>query len=327
MTRPLLVFSAVTAILASVITSQAQTAKVYRVAWIAPARPAAEASPTFNTFRQEMRRWGYVEGENITFDLRYVEAKPERISGVVGELVRQNVDVIVAVSQPTVQAAQQATRTIPIVMFGVGDPVATGIVASLSHPGGNITGLSQLSPELSVKRLELLRDVRPGVTRVAVLTNPTNPSNAPQLRDIKAAAHALGIQLQLLEVRAPQDLQRAFQAAMRERAGALIALDDLFIFTQRIQIVGLAEKSRLPAIYGWPEFAESGGLMSYGVEFQDMARRTAILVDRILRGAKPADLPVEQPTKFKLVINLKTAKVLGLTIPSSLRLRADTLIE
>jgi putative tryptophan/tyrosine transport system substrate-binding protein len=323
MTRTLLVFSAVTAILASVITSQAQTAKVYRVAWIAPERPGA----IFNTFRQEMRRWGYVEGENLTFELRIVEAKPERISGVVGELVRLNVDVIVAVFQPTVQAVQQATKTIPIVMFAVGDPVATEIVTSLSQPGGNITGLSQLSPELSVKRLELLRDVRPRVTRVAVLSNPTNPSNAPQLRDIKAAARALGIQLQLLEVRAPQDLEGAFQAAMRERAGALIALDDPFIFTQRIQIVVLAEKSRLPAITGWPQFPESGGLMSYGADYQDMARRAAVLVDKILRGAKPADLPVEQPTKFELVINLRTAKVLGLTIPSSLRLRADKLIE
>ena len=327
MTRTLLVFSAVTAILASVITSPAQTAKVYRVAWIAPTRPAAEANPTFNTFRQEMGRWGYVEGENLTFELRYVEAKPEQISGVMGELVRLNVDVIVAVSQPTVQAAREATKTIPIVMFAVGDPVATEIVTSLSQPGGNITGLSQLSPELSVKRLELLRDVSPGVTRVAVLSNPTNPSNAPQLRDIKAAAHALGIQLQLLEVRAPQDLEGAFQAARRERAGALIALDDLFIFTQRVRIVALADKSRLPAIFGWPIFAESGGLMSYGVDFQEMARRTAVLVDRILRGTKPADLPVEQPTKFELVINLRTAKVLGLTIPSSLRLRADKLIE
>ena len=326
MTRTLLVFSTITAILASVITSRAQTVKVYRVAWITPT-PAAEASPSFNTFRREMRRWGYVEGENLTFELRSVEAKHEQIAGVVGELIRLNVDVIVAVSQPTVQAAQQATKTIPIVMFGVGDPVATGLVASLSRPGGNITGLSQVSPELSVKRLELLREVRPGVARVAVLSNPTNPSNAPQLRDIKVAVHALGIQLQLLEVRAPQDLEGAFQAATRERAGALIALDDLFIFTQRIRIVALAAKSRLPAIYGWPIFAESGGLMSYGVDFQDMARRTAVFVDRILRGAKPADLPVEQPTKFELVINLKTAKVLGLIIPSSLRLRADQLIE
>ena len=331
MTRTLLVFSMITAILAAVFTAQAQTtARVYRVGWITPwsvAEFTGDSNPRFNTFRQEMRQRGYVEGENLIFELRSVEARPERLSEVVGELIRLNVDVIVAVAQPTVQAAQQATTKIPIVMFGVGDPVATGIVASLARPGGNITGLSQLSPELSGKRLELLKEVLPGVSRVAVLWNPTNPSNAPQIRDIRIAAQALGIQLQLLEVRAPQDLEGAFQAATRARAGALITLDDLFIFTHRLRIVALAAMSRLPAIYGWPTFAEAGGLMSYSPDFRDMYRQAALFVDKILKGAKPADLPVEQPTKFELVINLKTAKVLGLMIPSSLRLRADQVIE
>ena len=212
-------------------------------------------------------------------------------------------------------------------MVGVGDPVATGLVASLARPGGNVTGLSQLSPELSGKRLDLLKAVVPGVSRVAILWNPTNPTNAPQLTETKVAAQALGVQLQLMEVRSPQDFESKFQAATRERAGALITLDDLLIFTHRIQIVALAAKSRLPAIYGWSAFAEAGGLMSYGPDFQDMYRQAAVFVDKILKGAKPGDLPVERPTKFELVINLKTAKAFGLTIPQSILQRADLVIE
>jgi putative ABC transport system substrate-binding protein len=212
-------------------------------------------------------------------------------------------------------------------MFSVGDPVSAGFVASLARPGGNITGLSQVSPQLSAKRLELLREAVPEVSRVAVLWNPTNPTNAPQLGATKVAAQALGVQLQLLEVRGPQDLESAFEAATRRRAGALITLDDLFIFTQRMRIIALAAKHRLPAIYGWLVFPEAGGLMSYGPDFQDMARQTAVFVDKILKGASPADLPVEQPTKFELVINLKTAKALGLTIPPLLLQRADQVIE
>jgi putative ABC transport system substrate-binding protein len=306
------------------------TGKVYRVGWIAPT-PVAElisdSNPRFNTFRREMRHRGYVEGQNLFLELRSAEGKLDRISEVVGELVRLNVDVIVAVAAPTVQAIQQATTKIPIVMFGVGDPVSAGFVASLARPGGNITGLSQVSPQLSAKRLELLREAVPEVSRVAVLWNPTNPTNAPQLGATKVAAQALGVQLQLLEVRGPQDLESAFEAATRRRAGALITLDDLFIFTQRMRIIALAAKHRLPAIYGWLVFPEAGGLMSYGPDFQDMARQTAVFVDKILKGASPADLPVGQPTKFELVINLKTAKALGLTIPPLLLQRADQVIE
>jgi putative tryptophan/tyrosine transport system substrate-binding protein len=276
--------------------------------------------------RPEMRQRGYVEGQNLGLELRYVEGRLERVSEVVGELVRVNVDVIVAVSAPIIQAAQQATRKIPIVMVGVGDPVATGFVASLARPRGNITDLSQGSPELSAKRLALLKEVIPEVSR-AVLTNATNPSNASQIRDIQAAAKALGVQLQLLEVRRPQDLESAFQAAARGRVGALVTLDDLFIFTQRMRIVAHAAESRLPGICAWPHFPQTGGLMSYGPDFRDMYRQAAVFVDKILTGAKPADLPVEHPTKFELVINLKTAKALGLMIPSSLRLRADQVIE
>jgi putative ABC transport system substrate-binding protein len=320
-------FVTMTAILGAVVTGEAQTAtRTYRVAWITPT-PVAEGSPNFNAFRQELRQRGYVEGENLTVELRSVEAEPERLSAVMGELISLKVDVLVAVSQPTVQAAQQATRSIPIVMFGVGDPVATGLVASLGRPGGNITGLSQLSPELAGKRLELLKEALPKTSRVAVLWNPTNPSNAPQIKGLQGAARTLRMQLQLLEVSGPQDLEGAFRAATRERAGALMVLDDLFIFTQRSRIIALAARSRLPAIYGWPAFPQSGGLMSYSPDFQDMGRRAAVFVDKILKGTKPADLPVEQPTKFELVINRGAAKALDLTIPSSLLLRADRVIE
>jgi putative tryptophan/tyrosine transport system substrate-binding protein len=313
------------------LATQAQTAgKVYRVGYIGPTPVAtiiSDPAQPFNSFRREMRQRGYVEGQNLVLELRSVEGRLERVSEVVGELVRLNADVIVAVSNPVVQAAQQATRKIPIVMVGVGDPVATGLVASLARPGGNITGLSQLSPELSGKRLDLLKEVVPGVSRVAILWNPTNPSNAPQLGETKVAAQAFGVQLQLLEVRGPHDFESAFQAATRGHAGALITLDDLLIFTHRIQIVALAAKSRLPAIYGWSAFAAAGGLMSYGPDFQDMYRQAAVFVAKILKGAKPGELPVEQPTKFELVINLKTAKTLGLTIPPALLGRADEVIQ
>ena len=327
MTRKALAVSTITAILAVVVTSHAQMAtRVYRVAWVTPT-PAAEQSFALNAFRQELRQLGYTEGENLTVEIRSVEAKPDRISAIIAELVRLNVDVLVAVTQPTVQAAQQATRSIPSVMCSVGDPVATGLVASLARPGGNITGLSGLSPELAGKRLELLREASPRTSKVAVLWNPTNPSNAPQIRDLQAAARTLRIQLQLLKVSAPQDLESAFQAATRERAGAVIGLDDLFIFTQRSQIIALAAKGRLPGIYGWGIFADAGGLISYSPDFREMGRRAAVFVDKILKGAKPADLPVEQPTKFELVINLKAARAVGLTISRDMLLVADDVIE
>jgi putative ABC transport system substrate-binding protein len=318
-------------LLAAPLAVEAQQAgKVYRVGYIGPtpvAKIISDPAQYFNSFRREMGQRGYVEGQDLVLELRSVEGRVDRVSEVVGELVRLNADVIVAVSAPVIQVARQATRTIPIVMVGVGDPVATGFVASLARPGGNITGLSQLSPELSAKRLDLLKEVVPGVSRVAILWNPTNPSNAPQLEVTKVAAQALGMQLQLLEVRGPQDFESGFQAAMRGRAGALITLDDLLIYTRRTQIVALAAKSRLPAIYAWSTFAEAGGLMSYGPDFRDMYRQAAVFVDKILKGAKPGDLPIEQPAKFELVINLKTAKALGLTLPPSLLQRADQVIE
>lgn len=317
-------FLFISAALAGPIAVEAQrTDTVHRIGWRGP-------DQTFHRREwlvQDLRDLGYVDGRNVEIAYRFAKGNIDRLAAIAAELVGLKVDVIIAVSQPAVQAAQHATRTIPIVMFGVGDPVATRLVPSLTRPGGNVTGLSQLSPELSAKRLALLKEAVPGASRIAVLSNPTNPSNAPQIRDTSGAARTLGVSLQVLEIRSPQDLDRAFQAAASERANAVVALDDLLIFTERERIVALAGSRRLPGMYGWPQFPHAGALMSYGVDFRNMYKRAAIFVDKILKGAKPADLPIEQPTKFEFVINLKAAKALGLTIPSSLLARADQVIE
>jgi len=300
-----------------------QTDRVYRIGWLGP----DQTTHRREWLVQDLRDLGYVEGRNVEIAYRFAKGNIDRLDALAAELVGLKVDVIVAVSQPAVQAAQHATKTIPIVMYGVGDPVATRLVASLTRPGGNITGLSQLSPELSAKRLALLKEAVPAASRIAVLSNPTNPSNAPQIKDISGAARTLGVSLQVLEIRSAEDLDRAFQAAARERTNALVTLDDLLIFTERDRIVALAASRRLPAMYGWSHFPPAGALMSYGADFRSMYKQAATFVDKILKGAKPADLPVEQPMTFELVINLKTAKALGLTIPPSLLARADQVIE
>ena len=301
-------------------------AKVPRVGFLGGA-PATAIAHALESFRQGLRELGWFEGKNIAIEYRHAEGRLERLPDLAAELVRLRVDVIVTAGTPAIQAAQQVTRTIPIVMAVGGDPLATGIVASLARPGGNITGLSLISTELSGKRLELLKEIVPAVSRIAVLSNPTDPVSAPQLRETETAARALRVQLQSLEVREPDEFERAFQAATQGRAGALLTLDGSFIFSHRTRIVGLAAKSRLPAMYGFKEFVDAGGLMSYATNLSDMYRRAATYVDKILKGAKPADLPVEQPTRFELVINLKTAKALGLTIPPSILIRADHLIQ
>ncbi len=303
-----------------------QPAKVYRIGYLT-AGPISPRMHLVEAFRQGLGELGYMEGHNFALVTRSAERGPEQLSDRAAELVRLNVDVIVAVTTPAVQAAQQATGMIPIVMVSVADPVATGFVASLARPGGNTTGLSILSAELSGKRLQLLKEVVPRVSRVAVFWNPANPSNALQIGETKVAAQALGVQLQPLELRGPQDLESAFQAATRGRAGALIMLDDPLFFTHRTPIVALAAKSRLPAMYGLTGFVEAGGLMSYGTNLSDLHRRAATYVDKILKGAKPADLPVEQPTRFELVVNMKTAKALGITFPQSILVRADQVIQ
>jgi putative ABC transport system substrate-binding protein len=303
-----------------------QPKKVPRIGYL-PSGPISERVHLWDAFRQGMRELGYVEGQNITLVFPSAEVTPERLPHLAAELVSLKVDVIVAAGTPAVQAAKEATKTIPIVTPITTEPLETGLVASLARPGGNITGLSYMSSDLSGKRLELLREVVPGVSRIAVLSNPSSATVPPMMRKTEVAARALGVQLQRLEVHGPDDFERVFQAATKERAGALITLDDAFAFTQRTRIVKLATKNRLPAIYGFREFVEVGGLMSYAANLSDMYRRAATYVDKILKGTKPADLPVEQPMKFELVITLKTAEQIGLTIPPNVLVRADKVIK
>jgi putative ABC transport system substrate-binding protein len=297
-----------------------QADKVARIGVLAVS--AAAFSPRIEAFRRGLREHGYVEGKNIVFAYRYAEGKLDRLPDLAVELVALKVDVIVTASPPSVRAAKRATSTIPIVFAAVGDPVATGLVKSLARPGGNVTGLSILGPELDGKRLELLKEAVTKTSRVAVLFGPESPR-----KELEIAAQALGIQLVLLPVRELGDFEPAFETARKESVHALLTSPSPLLNTVRERIVELAAKNRLPAMYGSSEFVEAGGLMSYAPSYVYLFRRAAIYVDKILRGAKPADLPVEQATKFELVINLKTAKALGLTIPPSLLARADQVIE
>jgi putative ABC transport system substrate-binding protein len=305
-----------------------QPAKVPRIGFLSPSSPSdPRTQRNLEAFRQGLLKLGYVEGQNIAVEVRWAEGKYDRLPGLATELVRLKVDVLVGVGDPAIQAAKEATRTIPIVMAVVHDPIVTGLVASLARPGGNITGLSIMAPELVGKQLELLKEVLPKVSRVALLWNPAEASNAPQLREAEVAARALGVRLQPLEVRAPSGIDSAFAAMTRERAGAVIVLVDALLNDHRTRIAAFATKSRLPAVHGIREHAEAGGLMAYGASVSAMHRRAATFVDKILKGAKPADLPVEQPTKFELIVNLKTAKALGLTIPQAVLVRADEVIR
>jgi len=268
-----------------------------------------------------------VEGKNIIIEWQYAEGKLDRLSELAAELVRLKVDVIVTAGASSSRSAKEATSTIPIVMGFNNDPVGNGIVASLARPGGNITGLSSLAPEISGKQLELLKEIVPRLSRVAVLGTSTQPGNAQSLRETELAAEAFGVQLQYLEVLAPKDFETAFQAAGKGRADAVLVLQSFVLTSQRKQLVDLAVKNRLPAIYDRREFVEDGGLMTYSVSSTDLFRRAATYVDKILKGAKPADLPVEQPKKFEFIINLKAAKQIGLTIPPNVLARADRVIR
>jgi putative ABC transport system substrate-binding protein len=278
-------------------------------------------------FRAGLKELGYIEGKNIVIEYRWAEGNVNRLRELAAELVRLNVDVIVVGGSSTVLAAKQATSSIPIVMTQAGDPVAVGVVASLARPGGNVTGLTSLSPDLSGKRLEVLTETVPRLSRVAVLWNPTDPGNVRNLKETQAAAQALKLQVQSLEVRSLTDLDNAFESAKREAARALIATRNGLITGNRKRIAELAVKGRLPTMLPGAEFAEAGGLMSYAPNFAENHRRAATYVDKILKGAKPADLPVEQPTKFEFIINLKTAKQIGLTIPPNVLGRADKVIR
>ncbi|TMQ55369.1 MAG: ABC transporter substrate-binding protein [Candidatus Eisenbacteria bacterium] len=310
-------------LLAAPRAAEAQPAgKVPRIGFLSDSR-----QPWDEGFRQGLRELGYVAGHNITIEYRYGEGKFERLPGLAAELVRLNVDLVVAGGTQATSSAKQATGVIPIVMGVSADPVGNGFVASLARPGGNITGLTSLSPDLSGKRLALLKEIVPRLSRVSVLWNSVNPDNASQLREAEAAANALGVQLLPIGVRSSNEFDKAFSVINNARADVLYTLGDSLFANNRKRIVDFAAKNQLASMFSTRQAVEAGGLVSYGTDFVDLFRRAAIYVDKILKGAKPADLPIEQPTKFELVINLKTAKALGLTILPSLLLRADQVIE
>jgi putative tryptophan/tyrosine transport system substrate-binding protein len=303
-----------------------QPTKVPRIGFLSLNSPAALAV-RIEAFQQGLRELGYEEGKNIVIEWRSGEGKSERVRAHAAELVRLKVNIIVTSGPSATRPAKEATSTIPIVMAFDTDPVANGFVASLARPGGNITGLSILAPELSGKRLELLKEIVPKLSRVAVLGNSTFPGNAQMLRETELAADAFRVKVQYLDVLAAKDIETAFRSAIRGRAEAVLVMGSGVLSSQQKQIADLAIKSRLPASYLQTEYVEAGGLMSYGASLTDLARRAAVYVDKILKGAKPVDLPVEQPMKFELVINLKAAKQIGLTIPPNVLARADRVIK
>jgi putative tryptophan/tyrosine transport system substrate-binding protein len=307
--------------------AEAQPAgKVYRIGYLSGASLAAN-KPFLEQFQQELRKLGYAEGQNVVIEYRWAEGNQERLPELAADLVRLKVDLIVAQASTAAQATYQATRTIPIVMVAVGDPMRLGLIASLGRPGGNVTGTASYLPELSGKPLEILTEIVPGIKRVALLWNPANPLHAGVLKDLEMAASSLGIQLQPLKIVTPEELDGVFRLAVNERASAVCILGDPMLGVHTARIATLALTVRLPSLFSTRPGADAGGLISYGPDLVVMYRRAAHQVDRILKGAKPADLPVEQPTKFELVINMKTVKALGLTIPPSLLARADQVIE
>jgi putative ABC transport system substrate-binding protein len=319
----------VTLALAVLVTPLAPEAQppppVYRIGYLLGGTRTQE--PFLEVFLEAMRALGYVEGQNLVLEYRAAEGRYERLPALAAELVRLQVDVLLAVITPAAQAAKQATTTIPIVMLGVGDPVGSGLVANLARPGGNVTGVTSLAPDLVGKQLEFLKAVLPTVSHVAILWEPANPGHVLQVREADVAAQRLGVQLHRVEARGPEAFDGAFAAMTKAHAGALLVLGSSMLFEHRSRLAELAATSRLPTMHNFRPFVEAGGLMAYGPSSRDLRRRAAVYVDKILKGAKPADLPVEQPTKFELVINLKTAKALGIVIPPSLLLLADEVIQ
>jgi putative ABC transport system substrate-binding protein len=327
MNRKITAFTLCTMFLALCTSAAAQqSTKIPRIGFLSTSSLSANAART-EAFRQGLRELGYVEGKNIVIDWRSAEGKADRLPALAAELVRLKVDIIVSSGPTATRSANEATVTIPIVIAFDSDPVGSGFVASLARPGGNITGLSTLAPEISGKLVELLKEIVPRLSRVAVLGTSTTPGYAPVLKEMELAAGALKVKLQNLDVLSPKDIETAYRAASKGRAQAVLVRGGPVLTSQRTQVVELAVKSRLPAIYNVAEFVEAGGLMTYSVSMTDLYRRAATYVDKILKGAKPADLPVEQPTKFELIINLKAAKQIGLTIPPNVLVRADKVIK
>jgi putative ABC transport system substrate-binding protein len=304
----------------------AAAGKTPRIGFLGNSTAALEAN-LIRPWREGLRDFGYVEGQNVAVEYRWAEGRYERFPALIAELLALKVDVIVTAGTPAAQAVKRATSTIPLVMIAVGDPVSTGLVSSLGRPGGNATGLVSIAPDLEGKRLQLLQEIVPNLTLVALLTNPANPFHVGSEQQLRSAATAMHVKAQSFAVRNESEFDAAFEAMMRQRPGAMIMLADRLFLHHRKRIVDFALKHRLPAVYAYQELVEAGGLMSFGPSYPGMHRRAAYFVDRILKGASPSELPMEQPSQFELMINVRTARVLGLTIPPSLLLRADQVIE
>jgi putative ABC transport system substrate-binding protein len=306
--------------------AQQKPAKIPRIGLLSPFSPV-DATPWHKAFQSGLRDLGWVEGRNISIEYRYAEGKSDRLPDLAADLVRLNVDIIVTTITPDALAAKNATKVIPIVMAAAGEPVASGLIESLARPGGNVTGLSQMTVELGGKRLELLKEIVPKLARVAVLWEPRIAISRLAWHEIQLPARQLGIELHSLEILSANDFDKAFEAAVRVRAGALAIMPSPMFTTNLKQIANQAAKSHLPSIYNVGDFAEAGGLVTYGPDRADLFRRAATYVDKILKGAKPADLPVEQPTKFEMAVNMKTAKALGIKFPQSILVQATKIIE
>jgi putative ABC transport system substrate-binding protein len=306
--------------------SAQQADKVWRIGMLEPTAMSLNAT-NFNALRGGLRQHGYIEGQDFVIEYRSADGRSERFPDLASELVSLKVDVIVTRGTPAAMAAKNASQIIPVVMAASGEPVGTGLVAGLARPGGNVTGLSAVVSEVEPKRVELLRDMLPRFKRLAALYNMSNPVGPPRWETLKPAARSLGIEPQLLDVRKLEDLERAFEKAVARRADALVVANDTVTSANRRQVAELAAKHRLPAMFASREFVEVGGLAAYAVSYPDLYRRAATFIDKIFKGAKPTDLPVEQPTKFELIVNLKTAKTIGIELPTAILLRADEVIE
>jgi putative ABC transport system substrate-binding protein len=317
----------VPALVVSALCSAQQPARTYRLGLMMAGPPEASRNP-IEAFRQGLRELGYAEGKNLEIDIRWHAAdRPDSLPGLAEELVRARPDVLLAPTTPQILALKQATKTVPIVMIAPSDPVGSGLVDSLAHPGGNVTGFAWMSRDIMGKRLQLLKEILPKISRIGDLWNPANPSTQRDFSEIEAAARAMGLSVQSAQVREPNEFANAFQSLMQAHAEGLVVQADYLTWVHRKQIAALAAQHRLPSMFSIREYVDDGGLVSYGASIADLFRRSAGYVDKILKGARPADLPVEQPTKFELIINLKTAKAIGIVVPEAVLLRADEVIR